>query len=448
MTINKTLLLISMVSLATPTYQTLAQTNPEQLKNNTSIQQLKAELQQLKKEYQNKILQLETRLSEVEQLNEETQENIDDLAINVSQQGNQKTANTFNPAIGMILNGRWLKSSDSFEYTLPGFFPSDEIGPGEQGFQLGESEFNLSANVDDKFYASVTVAFGEEAEVEEAYIQTLSLGNGFNIKTGKFLSSIGYLSSKHVHADDFANRPLPYEAFLGGGLGDMGIQTTWLAATDLFWESGVEFYRGDNYPAAGAGHSGNGLWTAFTHLGGDIGVSQSWRAGLSYLDAQVGGRMSDDGSEFSGSSKLWIADFIYKWSPAGNRSSEELKIQAEYLSRDEKGYLTDVNLNNAFFDSNQSGWYVEGVYRFSRQWRLGLRTSKLDPNHISEPFINSILDPKSNSPKQHSLMLDWTNSEFSRIRLQFDNNELNNQQENVWILQYIAAFGAHGAHGF
>ena len=45
-------------------------------------------------------------------------------------------------------------------------------------------------------------------------------------------------------------------------------------------------------------------------------------------------------------------------------------------------------------------------------------------------------------------MLDWSNSEFSRIRLQIDNNDLNGEQNNVWILQYIAAFGAHGAHSF
>ena len=124
----------------------------------------------------------------------------------MSQKTNQQSANRFNPAIGVILNGRLISTPNDFEFSLPGFFPIEETGPGEQGLQLGESELNMNANVDDKFYASITLAFGEETEVEEAFIQTTSLGNGFNIKAGRFFSSIGYLSNKHAHSDNFANR--------------------------------------------------------------------------------------------------------------------------------------------------------------------------------------------------------------------------------------------------
>jgi hypothetical protein len=63
-------------------------------------------------------------------------------------------------------------------------------------------------------------------------------------------------------------------------------------------------------------------------------------------------------------------------------------------------------------------------------------------------FNGSLLDAGEHNPTQHSLMLDWTNSEFSRVRLQYDVNNLNGDNENVWILQYIASFGAHGAHTF
>lgn len=449
MKLNKITLLLSGVLLASTSSLALAQQkSPNKA---PSVEQLKKELQHLKQSYQEKIAELESRLSDIEDTNDETQESVEQLAVDVSQQGNQKAANTFNPGIGIILNGRYVSANDNFEYALPGFTVGEEAGPGEQGFQLGESELNLAANVDDKFYASATLAFGEgEANVEEAYIQTTNLGHGFNVKAGRFFSDVGYLAGKHKHTDDFANRPLPYEAFLGGQFGDDGIQATWLAPTSLYWESGVELYRGESYPAAGAANSGAGVWTAFSHLGGDIGSSQSWRAGVSYIHADVSDRESPEGDMFGGTSKLNIIDFIYKWAPEGNRVDQEFKLQGEYLMSNEQGLFNsaDGSLSDAAIDRDQNGWYLEGVYRFSRQWRVGLRTSRLHADSLSPMFENSYLDDLNHSPKQHSLMLDWSNSEFSRVRLQYDNNNLNGEQNNVWILQYIAAFGAHGAHSF
>lgn len=445
----KTLFAVSAIALSTQ--QALAKDS----KKEVTLQQLKAELQALKDSYQSKIAELEKRLAETEVASvenqtqlEETQENVDELAIDISQQANQKRANTFNPGIGVILNGKYVNYKNGYEYQIPGFFPAEEIGPGEQGLQLGESELNLNANIDDKFYGSITLAFGEgEAAVEEAYLQSLNLGNGFNIKAGRFFSDIGYLNNKHAHTDDFANRPLPYEAFLDGKYGDDGVQVTWLAPTDLYWESGVELYRGESYPSAGAGNSGKGVWTAFSHLGGDIGNSQSWRAGLSYLHADVDGLSSEEGDQFTGKTKLWIADFIYKWSPEGNRLNQEFKLQGEYLYRNQQGLFSNNLLTDASVDRNQSGWYLEGVYKFTRQWRVGLRTSRLHADTLPVQFADTLLGSK-HSPKQHAFMIDWTNSEFSRIRFEYDLNNLNGENDNVWTLQYIAAFGAHGAHSF
>lgn len=449
MKLNKITLLLASTLMCLSTQSFATEQKAPSADKTPSLQQLKQELQLLKKNYQDKIAELENRLADAEDTNDETQESVEQLAIDVSQQGNQKAANTFNPGIGVVLNGRYVNYNDNFEYALPGFFLGGESGPGDQGLQLAESELNMSANVDDKFFASSTVSLGNEgANVEEAFIQTINLGSGFNIKAGRFFSDIGYLANKHTHTDDFANRPLPYEAFLGGQFGDDGIQTTWLAPTDLYWESGVEVYRGDSFPAAGAGHSGIGVWTAFSHIGGDISESQSWRAGLSYLHADVNGRENTLGDTFTGTSKLTIADFIYKWSPDGNRADREFKLQGEYLSRNEQGIFDGSILSNEAMDRNQDGWYLEGVYRFTRQWRVGLRTSQLSSDNLPTQFNGSFLDSLNHSPKQNSLMVDWSNSEFSRIRLQVDVNDLNGENNNVWILQYIAAFGAHGAHSF
>jgi hypothetical protein len=46
-------------------------------------------------------------------------------------------------------------------------------------------------------------------------------------------------------------------------------------------------------------------------------------------------------------------------------------------------------------------------------------------------------------------MADWTNSEFSRIRLQYGYEESSaGQADNQAILQYIMSIGAHPAHAF
>ena len=46
-------------------------------------------------------------------------------------------------------------------------------------------------------------------------------------------------------------------------------------------------------------------------------------------------------------------------------------------------------------------------------------------------------------------MADWTNSEFSRIRVQYNENHLNSTTDDTqFILQYIMSYGAHGAHKY
>ena len=45
-------------------------------------------------------------------------------------------------------------------------------------------------------------------------------------------------------------------------------------------------------------------------------------------------------------------------------------------------------------------------------------------------------------------MLDYSNSEFSRIRLQFNRDETGLKANNQIGLQYIMSIGAHGAHEF
>jgi hypothetical protein len=52
-------------------------------------------------------------------------------------------------------------------------------------------------------------------------------------------------------------------------------------------------------------------------------------------------------------------------------------------------------------------------------------------------------------PTRHSLMLDYSPSEFSRLRLQYAKDKsMAGLSENQWLVQYIHSLGAHGAHTF
>lgn len=414
------------------------------------LEKVRKELKDLKKVYQDKIEQLEQRISDLEESADEAEEKTDQLAVEVSQQGNQGAANTFNPGVGVVLNGKMSTFSPSdYEFSIPGFSPADEIGPGSNGLELGETELNLATNIDDKFYGSVTLSFGDgEANVEEAFLQTIAIPHGVSVKFGRFFSNIGYLTRRHTHTDNFAERPLPYEAFLGGQFGDDGVQLNWVAPTDILWESGVELYRGDTFPAGGSANNGKGVWTAYSHIGSDINDSQSWRAGISYMNAKVIDRGTDLGESFTGDSKLWIADFVWKWAPNGNPFTHNAIIQGEYLSRKENGTFMNASAMTNPYDAKQSGWYLQGVYQFMPQWRVGLRYSALKADQLNSFFTNTTLDRMGHNPNRTSLMVDWSNSEFSRLRLQYSRDHSNLTNADIWTLQYIAAFGAHGAHTF
>jgi hypothetical protein len=60
----------------------------------------------------------------------------------------------------------------------------------------------------------------------------------------------------------------------------------------------------------------------------------------------------------------------------------------------------------------------------------------------------TLLAAPLNDPRRYSLMADWANSEFSRLRLQFTRDEAGPVDDNQWGLQYIHSIGAHGAHVF
>jgi hypothetical protein len=363
-------------------------------------------------------------------------------------------SNAFNPDIALILSGTYGDfQHDPANYALPGFPLADEADPGEQGFSLGESELAIYANIDPDWYGMFTYAIAGDgtASVENAFVQTTSLGHGLTVRGGRFFSGIGYLNEQHAHTWDFVDSPLPYRAFLNNQLGDDGVQLRWVAPTDLYTELGAEWLRGDAFPAGGSAHNGRGTWTAFVHVGDDVGDSSSWRAGLSHLDASSDARTTTSAAGddlFSGKNRLTVADFVWKWAPEGNTYNHDFKLQAEYLHQSATGDFTPAGGSALPLSNKSDGWYVQGVYQFVHRWRVGLRQDQLHADSPGAAFSGTVLDTQGHDPSRSSLMVDYSNSEFSRVRLQYNHDHSGSATDNQWFLQYQMSLGAHGAHQF
>jgi len=420
------------------------------------VAELRQMLTEMKNDYERRIEDLESRLDRTERSARSASRDADEAMEIAEQTAIDVTAgasapNTYNPAIGAVLVARYASVDPGWE-DIPGFIPGGELGPGSSGFSLGESELNMKANIDSRFFGNLTLALEDEAgetevAVEEAWIQTTGLSNGLSLLGGRYFSAVGYLNKFHRHADDFVDRPLPYQAFLGGQYIPDGLQLRWIAPTSLLLEFGMELNWGGNFPSTSGSTTSPDTWTLFANVGGDVGVAHSWQLGLSYLSADIVDRGGEDvgapsAEVFSGDSDLTGLDFVWKWAPEGNSTVQNFKLQGEYFSRDEIGSFAGIT-----YDGDQDGWYLQGLWQFRQGWRVGYRHDEVDADN-GPLFAGTILENPGRSSARDSLMIDWSPSEFSRFRLQFTDDRVLDRSDSQLLLQYIMSVGAHGAHEF
>jgi len=417
-----------------------------------AIAELRATLAGIKADYDARIRELETRLEAAERNASKAKREAGD-AVDMAEETaiaasvGQSSANAFNPAIGAVLVGRYTSLENGWD-AIPGFAAGSELGPGGSGFTLGESEINLKSAIDADFFGNLTLALEDEdgdtnVSVEEAWVQTTSLPHGFTALAGRYFSGIGYLNKFHRHADDFSDRPLPYQAFFGGQYIEDGARLSWVAPTATFFELGGETNWSNRYPNTGGGNSA-GAWDVFANVGGDIGYSHSWQLGISYLDMNIKERPGgeDVTDSFTGSSNITGVDFVYKWAPEGNPTVRNFKLQGEYFYREEDG-----DYGGADYDGDQNGWYLQGVWQFMPRWRIGYRYDQVDADN-GDLFSGTPLADPDHKPHRNTFMVDWAGSEFSRLRLQYSYDKVNDDGENQVVLEYLMSLGAHGAHDF
>ncbi|MCU0289130.1 MAG: hypothetical protein MUF15_22395 [Acidobacteria bacterium] len=406
----------------------------------------------------------------------------------------------FLPNIALILDFSFVRrdlNQNLFEtLEIPGFIHghshqdghSHTVPNAEKGFNLNYGELVLGAAVDPYFDLFTAFHLSENSfEIEEAYIESRSLPYGFRLKLGKFLSGFGRINSQHAHYWDFADTPLVYKVFFSDhGLLEKGIQLNWVAPTSFYLGVGIECLQGTNENSFGTGDfqlidatTGNTVnlesvplpntWTFFGKTSFDAG-DLTILAGISYA---IGKTRQDHFEEeesphgFAGHSSVMGVDFTVKYLLS---SYTYLALQGEYLYRSMRGsrfLVYEPGESTAYeeehehgqegyevvespLNKKQAGFYAQLVFRFHRLWRLGARWDQLNKNNIT---LDRVLLDLPGKLSRYSFIMDFSPTEFSRIRLQYSYNdyafrETGRKKYHELALQFNLSIGAHGAHPF
>ncbi|MBN2684132.1 MAG: hypothetical protein JXR40_02530 [Pontiellaceae bacterium] len=390
----------------------------------------------------------------------------------------ESSLKAFNPAVSVIVDTLYYADSSSeglphIKEEMSGFghvhAGGEEHHHGfEEGFNLRHLELQFSAEVDSWFKASAIAAVSEHgAEMETAEIQTTGLPWGLQAKAGKFFSDFGYINARHSHEWDFTDQPLIYEVTLGShGLNEKGVQLSWLAPTPFYLLVGAEVFQGENERMFSRVETdelpstdGPGLGVGWIKYAPNLPGNHACQLGL--FGANGNHQEEHDGNGdgtadhwLDGDTSFWGFDAVYKYDSVKPYGQGDLTLQAEYLRRKMDLSVEQHDLNAALVGrskiNEQDGFYAQAVYGFLPRWRGGIRFDMAGLTN-SEDLPTGIHNDYGES-RRVSGMIDFSPSEFSRIRFQVGNGDYETAQgtENAWeaSLQFVISLGAHGAHKF
>lgn len=296
---------------------------------------------------------------------------------------------------------------------------SGTFGPqDEPAAVLEEVELGLQAVVDPYARADVFVAFGEEgAELEEAYLTTLALPAGLQLRAGKLFTPFGRLNAQHPHQWEFADAPLARDRLLlddGEVLSGAGFDLAWLAPVPWFLEVRV---AGQDTIVA---EEGPGALTGLARLLQFFQLGEQTTLGVGLSAA----RRDEGRSAFR---DLGGIDVYLKHRPLAGRAYAS--FQAELYARRFRGVdrPTDV------------GGYAQAFFRRSAHLGYGVRFD-------SAPAAG---EGDEGTEQRFSAIGAWFLSEFQRLRLQVSYDRLPDGKDGVEALLHVEfGIGAHGAHPF
>ncbi len=347
-----------------------------------------------------------------------------------------------------------------------------EVGdhdPQQRGFNARNIELAFDGAVDPYFEGFANIVFKldndnqTDVEVEEAFMQTTSLPFNLQLKAGQFFAAFGRLNPTHPHTWDFADTPLVNGLFLGpDGLRGVGAQISW--TLPLPWYSQLIFASQNGRGSTGFSFRNPGddgmffdrittdrearglqdfVWIPRWENSVDLSPTQVVLAGVS-------GAFGSNETGANSRTQIYGADFLYKWkSSHAEGGFPFVKWQTEAMYRRfQAGQGADESFPVAetFHDW---GLYSQVLWGFKKGWVAGIRGDYVD---MQDSKFTDDLDRQSRW--RVSANLTWYPTEFSKIRLQYnqdfleENFFLSGRQVESVFLQWEFILGAHGAHKF
>ena len=268
--------------------------------------------------------------------------------------------------------------------------------PQQTGFNARNLEIALNGAVDPYFEGFANLVFkldpnGETAaEFEEAFMQTTSLPDGFQVKAGQFFAPLGRINTQHPHVWDFVDAPLMNGRLMGGdGLRGVGAQVSW--GTPLPWYSQLQLAfqngtGGTGYAFRNEGEDGTfmGRTTINRTLHGvqDLVLIPRWENSfdLNPNNTVLAGVSAAFGPNNTGDStrtQVYAADLFYKWKPSNAEGGWPfVKWQTEAMLRRYdagRGAGDSFPVSESFSDwglYSQVVWGIQEGLGLGRAWRF------------------------------------------------------------------------------
>jgi len=333
--------------------------------------------------------------------------------------------------------------------------------PNDRGFTLQNLELTMSGTVDPYFRAEGHLIFGFEegesiVEIEEAHMTTLALPYGLQLMAGQFFTRFGRLNPQHPHAWDFVDQAVVNTLMFGGdGLRNPGVQISALLPLPFYLEilgsvqnargetamsflsSSEESFAGRPILKQAVNEAEDMLSMGRLKASFDLSETLTAVAGTSHLFAS-------NGTGTDTATRIHGIDFFVKWKPLmSDHGWPFVSLQGEAMQRSyEAGAATvdGTTLPRETFETE--GFYLQSLYGFKRRWVAGLRYDLAD---ATDPA-----DPRTGDRRRFSANLSYYPSEFSKIRLQYNDDRSDDLADPIHavFLQYEFTIGAHAAHSF
>jgi hypothetical protein len=300
-----------------------------------------------------------------------------------------------------------------------------EFGPDDvrRPMNLDEAEVAFQAWVDPYAKANVFLSVTKGGiDVEEGYMQFVTLPYDLTAKAGKFKALFGKDNTWHAHVRPWIDQPLVIHNFFGDeGFNDDGISVSKSIANpwNAFIEATGEVFEGHIENVFESRSANDLIYNTHLKVFRDINENHNIEVGTSYTR----GTVNDVHNQFAG------LDVTYRWKPPQRGLYNSFIGRVEAIA-DKRG------------DANRTlkGFYASADYQLSRRLFTGVRIDA----------ANRFVDGATPNDRGVSATLTFWPSEFSQLRTQLRRMRYGDVGRSVTELLFQLQFsiGAHGAHSF